>query len=143
MKRIYFLLCLSGFVFFSCAESDSTKNKSKSALSDSAKIEFLNSTHDFGVINEGEKVSTVYKFKNVGSMPLEIYNVEVSCGCTVAERPEEPILPGDTGFIKVKFNSENRPGEARKTVTVASNANPAFPELLLMGEVIGKEKEKE
>lgn len=125
MKRIYFLLCLSGFVFFSCAESDSTKNKSKSALSDSAKIEFLNSTHDFGVINEGEKVSTVYKFKNVGSMPLEIYNVEVSCGCTVAEKPEKPIGAGQIGEIKVEFNSTGKVGVNKKFVTIVSNATNA------------------
>ena len=125
MKKIYFLLCLSGFVFLSCSESDSSKNESKSALSDSAKIEFLNTVHDFGVINEGEKVSTVYKFKNVGSMPLEIFNVEVSCGCTVAEKPEKPVGAGQTGEIKVEFNSTGKVGVNKKFVTIVSNATNA------------------
>ncbi len=49
------------------------------------------------------------------------------------------MMPGETGFIKVKFNSDKSPGEAHKTVTVTSNANPPFPELLLKGEVIGKQ----
>ena len=55
------------------------------------------------------------------------------------EKPEEPVKPGEMGFIKVKFNSENRPGEVHKSVTVTSNANPPFNDLLLKGTVIGKQ----
>ena len=117
---------------------------SKIEVNDPTTVQIIDSVYDFGKITEGEVIEFSYRFKNIGNKPLIITEQpHASCGCTVAERPEEPILPGDTGFIKVKFNSENRPGEARKSVTVASNANPAFPELLLMGEVIGKEKEKE
>ena len=58
--------------------------------------------------------------------------------CTVPEKPEEPIQPNEIGFIKVKFNSEKRIGVAHKTVTVQSNAEPGFPELLLKGEVMAK-----
>lgn len=125
MKKIYFLLFFGGFVFFACSESDSTKMKSNSALSDSATIEFINTTHDFGVINEGEKVSTIFKFKNAGSMPLEIYNVEVSCGCTVAEKPEKPVGSGQSGEIKVEFNSTGKVGVNKKFVTIVSNATNA------------------
>lgn len=114
----------------------------KIELKDPTMVEIIDSVYDFGKISEGEVIEYSYRFKNIGNKPLVITEQpHASCGCTVAERPEEPILPGDTGFIKVKFNSDNRPGEARKTVTVSSNANPPFPELLLMGEVIGKEQQ--
>ncbi|MEO6490592.1 MAG: DUF1573 domain-containing protein [Ferruginibacter sp.] len=102
-------------------------------------VQLIDSTYDFGKIKEGEIVEYSYRFKNTGSNPLVVTNVAASCGCTVADKPEAPVKPGETGVIKVKFNSENRPGEAHKTVTVTSNAKPPFSELLLKGEVIGKQ----
>ena len=110
-------------------------------VKDPTTVQMIDSVYDFGKVSEGEVVAYSYRFKNVGDKPLVITEQpKASCGCTIAERPEEPIMPGDTGFIKVKFNSENRPGEAHKTVTVSSNANPPFPELLLKGTVMGKEE---
>jgi len=47
----------------------------------------------------------------------------------------QPIQPGKTGILKVVFNTTGRPGPAHKTITVASNAYPEFPVLLLKGEV--------
>lgn len=111
-------------------------------IRDPTTVQIIDSVYDFGKVSEGEVVEYSYRFKNTGNKPLVITEQpRASCGCTVAERPEEPIMPGDTGFIKVKFDSKNRPGEAHKTVTVSSNANPSFPELLLKGTVMGKEKE--
>lgn len=103
-------------------------------------VEIIDSVYNFGKITEGEMVEFSYRFKNTSNNPLVVTNVSASCGCTVPEKPEAPIMPGEIGFIKVKFNSENRPGEAHKTVTVMSNANPAFPTLLLTGDVLPKAK---
>lgn len=104
-------------------------------------VQIIDSAFDFGKVTDGEVVEFSYRFKNVGNQPLVISNASASCGCTVPEKPEAPIKPGETGFIKVKFNSEGRVGVAHKTVTVQSNANPAFPELLLKGEVLAKAKQ--
>lgn len=103
-------------------------------------VTIIDSIFDFGKVTEGEIVEFSYRFKNTGSLPLVISNATASCGCTVPEKPEAPIQPGETGFIKVKFNSTGRVGVAHKTVTVTSNAAPAFPELLLKGEVLAKAK---
>ena len=108
-------------------------------MKDPTTVQVIDSVYDFGKISEGELVEYSYRFRNTGNKPLVVTNVSASCGCTVPEKPEEPIKPGEMGFIKVKFNSENRPGEVRKTITVTSNANPPFEDLLLRGEVIGKE----
>lgn len=116
-----------------------SKNEISSALSTS--VEIIDSVYDFGKVKEGEIVEFNYRFKNIGSNPLVVSNASASCGCTVPEKPEAPIKTGDTGFIKVKFNSEGRPGTAHKTVTILSNANPSFPELLLKGEVTPSEKQ--
>lgn len=101
-------------------------------------VQLLDSVYDFGKIKDGQIVEFSYRFKNTGDKPLVITNAIASCGCTVPEKPEQPILPGEIGFIKVKFNSENRVGQTHKTVTVTANVDPQFPELLLTGEVTAK-----
>lgn len=110
-------------------------------IKDPTTVQIIDSSYNFGKVADGEIVTYNYRFKNTGSNPLIVTNVSTSCGCTIPEKPEQPIKPGETGFIKVKFNSEHRVGNAHKIVTVSSNAEPAFPELLLMGEVTEK-KEK-
>ncbi|MBC7866562.1 MAG: DUF1573 domain-containing protein [Gloeobacteraceae cyanobacterium ES-bin-316] len=114
--------------------------KQTEAVAAATTVQIIDSVYDFGKVAEGENVEFSYRFKNVGSNPLIVSNASASCGCTVPEKPEAPIKPGETGFIKVKFTSEGRPGAAHKTVTILSNASPAFPELVLKGEVIPKGK---
>jgi len=74
-------------------------------------------------IKEGEVIEVTYRFKNVGSKPLIVQNVSASCGCTVPEKPEEPILPGMEGLIKAKFDSHGKAGSNTKTLTVLANTN--------------------
>lgn len=107
-------------------------------IKDPTTVQIIDSAYNFGKVTDGEIVTYNYRFKNTGTKPLVVTNASASCGCTVPEKPEQPIQPGDTGFIKVKFDSKNRVGQAHKTVTVSSNAEPAFPELSLTGEVIAK-----
>ncbi|MCP9753114.1 DUF1573 domain-containing protein [Ferruginibacter sp. HRS2-29] len=104
-------------------------------------VQLIDSAYNFGKVTEGEVVEFSYRFKNTGNKPLIVSSATASCGCTVPEKPEQPILPGETGFIKVKFNSDHRVGNAHKTITVISNASPAFPELQLTGEVLAKPKD--
>lgn len=113
--------------------------KSVQEVKDPTTVQIIDSVYDFGKTTEGEIVEFSYRFKNTGDKPLVVTEAHASCGCTIPEKPERPILPGEIGYIKVKFNSDNRPGEAHKTVTVNSNANPPFPELLLKGTVVGKQ----
>ncbi|MGG7037006.1 MAG: DUF1573 domain-containing protein [Flavobacterium sp.] len=88
-----------------------------------AKIEFKDpeNTIDYGTVFKGEDSGVrVFEFTNTGTEPLIIKNVLSSCGCTVPSKPTEPILPGKTGKIEVKYNMN--PGPIRKTITVESNA---------------------
>lgn len=85
------------------------------------KIVVENSLYDFGDIEKGQKVTTVFKFKNEGKAPLEILNVATSCGCTSA-KPEKSIYqPGENGEIPVTFNSERFAGPITKRVTIHTN----------------------
>jgi len=145
----YFIILFSGIILLAGCDirkKDSLAEKpmanQSEALKDPTTVQIIDSIYYFGKVGEGDIVEFNYRFKNTGDKPLVVTNVSASCGCTVPEKPEEPIKPGEIGFIKVKFNSANRPGEARKSVTVTSNANPPFPTLQLRGEVMGKEHEE-
>jgi hypothetical protein len=86
-----------------------------------AKIEFKKDTHDYGDIKYGADGACTFEFKNTGNAPLIISNAQGSCGCTVPEWPKEPINPGQTGKITVKYDTK-RPGAINKSVTITSNA---------------------
>ncbi len=136
--RWIFLLLAAGFIF-SC---NIRRNKdlvnfsqTSAAFTDTTSVQIIDSVYDFGKAAEGTKVAYNFRFKNTGTKPLIISAAHASCGCTVPEKPEEPIQPGKTGILKVVFNTTGRPGPAHKTISVTSNAYPAFPVLLLKGEV--------
>ncbi len=96
----------------------------------------IDSVYNFGRVKEGEKVVFSYRFKNAGNNPLVVSSTYASCGCTVPEKPEQPIAPGQSGYIKIIFNSEGTGGAIHKQVRVISNARPDFPLLTLTGEVM-------
>ena len=106
------------------------------AMKDSTTVQIIDTTYNFGKVTDGEKVEYSYRFKNTGTKPLVIIEAHASCGCTVPQKPEKPIMPGEIGFIKVVFDSKGRVGNAYKTVTVNSNAKPEFPMLILTGDVV-------
>lgn len=80
-------------------------------------------THDFGDINQGDKVEHTFYFTNTGNEPLIITNVQVTCGCTTPKGwPRDPIQAGGKGELTVAFNSAGKYGKQSKTVTIISNA---------------------
>ncbi|MBO6515864.1 MAG: DUF1573 domain-containing protein, partial [Bacteroidia bacterium] len=58
-----------------------------------------------------------------------IRNCKASCGCTVPTCDKKPIPPGGKGEIEVRFDSNRKPGNQAKNVTVTANTNP--PETVL------------
>ena len=103
-----------------------------------AKIEFKTETIEYGEIEKGSDGVRVFEFTNTGNAPLVIANVTSSCGCTIPKKPEEPIKPGETGEIQVKYNT-NLVGPIRKTITVYSNAEESTKSLKIKGRVIEKD----
>ncbi len=107
MKKLGLLLAVFAFGAISYAQGP--------------KIEFKTETIDYGTVEKGKDNGVrVFEFKNVGDAPLVITDVKTSCGCTVPSKPKEPIMPGKTGEIEVKYNMN--PGPINKSVTVESNA---------------------
>ena len=129
MRILSFILI--GIFLVSCNNSASTKVKKENVevakaqqemTSNLAVMNFEKSEHDFGTINEGDVVETSFVFTNTGNSELTILDARGSCGCTVPEYPKNtPIAPGESGEIKVKFDSSNKPGNQAKTVTLTTN----------------------
>ena len=103
-------------------------------------ITFDESEYNFGTVDAGEVVEHTYTFTNTGAEPLVISNAKGSCGCTVPDWPKEPVMPGQTGEIRVKFDSKNKNNTQRKKVTITANTEPAQTFLYIAGEVKGVAK---
>ncbi len=97
-------------------------------------IVFEKENIDYGTVEYDADGNREFKFKNTGKEPLIIYSATGSCGCTVPIAPKEPIKPGETGVIKVHYDTK-RGGSFEKTVTVSSNAKTATKVLKIHGTV--------
>lgn len=106
-------------------------------------IQFDSRLYDFGDIKDDIKEATcTFTFKNTGKAPLVIQQANASCGCTTPEFTKEPVVPGASGIIKVTYNTEGRPKEFQKTVTVICNdPNNAQIILSIKGNVVPSDNE--
>ena len=105
-----------------------------------AKMTFEETVFEFGEIPEGQVVKHIFKFKNDGKVPLVIQNAHSTCGCTVPDWPKNPIGPGDSGEIKVEFDTKSKTDFQEKPVIVTANTYPSVTKLFLKGFVIKKEE---
>jgi len=125
--RAVVLVLILGSCLISCRQNDAkaiagTSMQLPKDSTQYTKITWLDSTtRDFGSIPEGQKLEVAFRFLNSGTKPLIIARVQPSCGCTVAEQPSEPIMPGKEGVIKASFNSEGRIGINHKKIYVIAN----------------------
>lgn len=133
MKYLVVFL-MSGGILLACNQSDKQASASNRdslnqvALNDTANFTSLQWTdsifQDLGKVTQGQMVDITWRLKNTGNKPLVIGSVLPGCGCTVAEKPTEPIAPGGEGVIKAKFDSKNQSeGEHRKSITVTANTH--------------------
>ena len=105
-----------------------------------AKIEFKTDVIDYGTIEKGSDGVRIFEFTNTGNAPLIISKVKSTCGCTVPKKPDGPIMPGETGEISVKYDT-NRVNPIRKTITVTSNADTPSVALKIKGLIIDSSKQ--
>lgn len=126
MKKILFLTVM---VLCSMITFAQTAEKSQ------AEIRFEKLTHDFGTFPDSSpKVTCVFNFTNVGTLPLVINQAIASCGCTVPEYPKTPIKPGEKGQIKVTYNGAGKfPGHFKKSITVRTNGAVEMTRLYVEG----------
>jgi len=98
-------------------------------------VDFKEENYNFGDISEGPQVTHEFKFTNNGKEPLILSNVKASCGCTTPSWPKDPILPGKEAAILVTYNTQGRPGNFTKSITITSNANVQSKVIYIKGTV--------
>ncbi len=103
-------------------------------------MNFEETTVDYGTIEQGSDPYRFFNFTNNGNAPLVITNAKGSCGCTVPTYPKEPIVPGATGEIKVRYDT-NRVGPFTKRVTLTTNVGEEPIILTIKGKVEKKPEE--
>ncbi|MFD2034938.1 DUF1573 domain-containing protein [Belliella marina] len=156
-----FMLAIGAIAFSSCSNNDQSEkiaeleqkiaqmetipavpaNAQSTTAADPStlgKFKFEELEFDFGTIAEGKTVEHVFNFVNDGQAPLVISNVTASCGCTTPDYSKTPVKPGESGFIKVSFNSSGKPGTQAPTVSIQANTSPSVNRLRLKGNVTPK-----
>lgn len=104
----------------------------------SQEITFTTTTHDFGQIKEGDKVSHDFVFTNTGKSTLILSDVLIACDCTTSEWPKEAIAPGKEGKIKVMYDSKDKDGAQKKVLMVKSNATNGMQRIMFTLDVLNE-----
>ena len=98
-------------------------------------LDFKTETIDYGVIKQNSNGERYFEFTNTGHTPIVITKVKASCGCTIPTKPKEPILPGETAQIPVKYDTK-RLGAFTKTITITSNASEPIKLVKIKGKIV-------
>ena len=116
----------------SCSGSDKVEIGNKTTME-------VNLVFDAGKVVKGEVIDAKFTIKNTGDFPLVIGDVKGSCSCTVAEKPEEPILPGEEGFVKAHVTTQSaNAGVLAKMVNIVANTEPSRTEVVIRATILDK-----
>jgi hypothetical protein len=153
MKKniILFALLITTTCLVSCANGNASTKVNKENLDNAkyrdteiekgvATISLDKREYDFGAVNEGDIVETVFKVTNSGDTDLVITDAKVTCGCTVPIWPKEAIKPGETKDVKVRFNTSGKNNRQQKNITLITNTLSGREILTLKGMVTPKAK---
>lgn len=138
MKKIVFTLFV--MVFAVSISTAQTKTTSKEALKvniikDGPVLELESDTVDYGTIEKDSEPLRTLKFKNTGNEPLVIKSARGSCGCTVPKYSKEPIMPGESSVLEIRY-ATNRIGKINKRVTLNTNEAKGKHVIKVVGEVL-------
>ena len=123
-------MVLATALFTGCTHSPEAQ-----AIKQGAEIWFEEHLYDYGEIGKNSDGSCSFTFRNIGDEAIVISRVRSSCGCTVPSWPQEPIEPGDSGVIMVKYNTAIS-GSFYKSINVYSTAANSPVKLQVKGKVI-------
>ena len=143
MKKFLSVLTLVlGVAVFAFAQTPTTPATAveEAAAKPGPAITFESDVVDYGTIEQGSDPYRFFNFTNTGDAPLVITHAKGSCGCTVPTYPKDPILPGETGQIKVRYDT-NRVGPFTKRITLTLQDIQEKTVLTIKGKVNKKAEE--
>ncbi len=140
MKNLFLSLAMVAFAAVSSFAQDAT---TAPAATGGPQITVDKDVHDYGTIKQGGNGACEFKLTNTGNEPLIISRAKGSCGCTVPEWPKEPIMPGTSAIMTVRYDTK-RVGPINKSVTITSNAtNNASMVVRIKGKVIASDNKED
>jgi hypothetical protein len=130
MKNLFFIPLFLGLV--ACGQSETVEVGNKTTM-------VVNPIYDAGTVVKGEVISGIFVVENTGKYPLVIADVKGSCTCTVADKPEDPIMPGQKATIKAEVDTERTStGTIAKSVRIVANTEPSVTEVVIKANVKAK-----
>ncbi|MBU2018369.1 MAG: DUF1573 domain-containing protein [Bacteroidetes bacterium] len=131
MKKVILFFGLA-VILIACGDSDTIEVGNRTTME-------VNSVFDGGKVLKGETIEAIFTIKNTGDYPLVIAEVKGSCTCTVVEKPDEPISPGDSFVIKAEVDTDRTSsGQISKGVTIVANTDPSITTVAIKATVLEK-----
>jgi len=137
MKNLFAI----AFILFLGAFTAVAQQEESTSTTDGPTMELESTTVDYGTIAKNSDPLRKVSFTNTGTEPLIIKHAKGSCGCTVPKWPKEPIMPGETSEIEVRY-STNRVGPINKTVRITTNEEGKTHVLRVVGKVLNESEDE-
>jgi hypothetical protein len=84
-------------------------------------LKMENTIHDFGKIQQGEKVTATFTLTNEGKSDLNIRKAKSTCGCVITKLKKNTIKPGKSMELELTFDATDRRGIQQKSVSIFTN----------------------
>ncbi|MCO5260220.1 MAG: DUF1573 domain-containing protein [Crocinitomicaceae bacterium] len=126
MRTVFFALSL--LILSSCGGNEVK-------IGNRTTVEFEH-VFDAGKVAKGEIIKAKIKLKNTGEYPLVVGDVEVACSCTLASKPNEPIKPGDIGYVEASVDTDKVGfGRFSRDIRIIANTSPSVLTVSIQGEI--------
>lgn len=146
MKKLMIIAGFSALSLVACNKKEDASSRIKDGVATETtstgeiqtgfpKIAFNETVHDFGDVKKGSQNEVEFEIRNEGAVDLVIINASATCGCTVPEKPEAPIKPGESTKMKVVFSATSV-GLQNKNVTLTTNTEAGSEILTVKANVI-------
>ncbi len=139
MKHFFKLSLLFCSLLFASITTAQTLKAVDNSLN-AGKVEWLDRQITTGNVPFGKAVTREFRVKNISNENILILQVKSTCHCTTTEWEQNPIAPGETGIIKVTYDSQKE-GDFYRIVSVLTNFDSmqSIP-LALIGKVDKKQE---
>lgn len=88
-------------------------------------IHLKTASFSFGTVENGDTLQRSVGLSNRGRAPLVIQEVSTSCSCTTGTIDPRTIPPGESGVLKIEFNSgahgPELEGRVKRQIFITSN----------------------
>lgn len=131
MKNVFVFLSIA-LALSSCGGTEEVEIGNKTTME-------VEPVFEAGKVLKGETIEAVFNIKNTGDYPLVVADIKGSCTCTVVEKPDEPIAPGDSFKIIAEVDTDRTStGQISKGVTIVANTTPSITSVAIKATVLEK-----